>query len=41
MPEPERAVIGTENIMDVITIANNLLMQFMAAWYTTEIRLNM
>ena len=39
MPSPEVMVIGTEKTIDVTTIANNLLMQFKAAWCTTEIRL--
>lgn len=40
IPTLDTIVMGTENTMDVTTMANNLLIQFKAACNTTDIRLN-
>jgi hypothetical protein len=40
IPNPEMIEMGTEKMMDVMTMANNRRMQFNAACVTTDIRLN-
>jgi hypothetical protein len=40
IPNADMFEMGTEKIMDVMTIANNRRMQFNAACVTIDIRLN-